>query len=126
MKGVSQKVGESVSGKEQLSNHQPCGRIAIKKQQLDGTQRVVVCAANRSKTTGKIVCGARHWDERMREWAFEGNERKADWLSAEQGFIDQFGVWMNRQEAWTVAEAAGQIKYGPITAKGTLYSEDLY
>lgn len=30
------------------------------------------------------------------------------------------------QEAWKVAEADGQIKYGMDYSKGTLYSEDLY
>jgi len=43
-----------------------------------------------------------------------------------QGFIDQWCVFMDRQEAWKVAEAAGQIKYGRDYSKGTLYSEDLY
>lgn len=89
------------------------------------TPRVVVCAAIRSKT-GKLVCGARHWDAAMRGQVLVDGKRPSEWLSAEQGFIDQFCVFMDRQEAWKVAEAAGQIKYGPEHSKGTLYSEDLY
>ncbi len=107
--------------------------------ELEGTQRVVVCAANLSKSTGEIVCGARHYDARMREQMGSGTKWRnllhkvlgcpripSKWLGSKQGFIDQFGVWMDRQEAWTVAESAGQIKYGRDYSKGTLYSEDLY
>ena len=91
----------------------------------DNKQRVVVCAAIRNKA-GKIVCGARHYDAAMRGQFLRGGKRPKTWLSAEQGFIDQFCVFMTRQEAWVVAEAAGQIKYGRDYSIGTLYSEDLY
>ena len=93
---------------------------------MKNKQRVVVCAANRSTKTGKIVCGARHWDSAMRGQVLVDGKRPDEWLSAEQGFIDQFGVFMTREEAWVVAEAAGQIKFGRDYSKGTLYSEDLY
>ena len=91
----------------------------------NGKQRVVVCAAIRRKD-GKIVCGARHFDAAMRGQFLRGGKRPKKWFSAEQGFIDQWCVFMDRQEAWKVAEAAGQIKYGRDYSKGTLYSEDLY
>ena len=91
----------------------------------DNKQRVVVCAANRSKS-GKIVCGARHWDPAMRAQILVDGKRPPEWSVAEQGFIDQFCVFMTRQEAWKVAEAAGQIKFGRDYSKGVLYSEDLY
>lgn len=87
--------------------------------------RVVVCAAIRSKD-GKVVCGARHYDVAMRDQFLRGGKRTKKWIGAEQGFIDQFCVFMNRQEAYEVAFAAGQVKYGPEHSKGTLYSEDLY
>jgi len=88
--------------------------------------RVVVCAAIRSAKTGRVVCGARHWDDAMRGQVLVDGKRPAEWLSAEQGFIDQWCVFMDRQEAYKVADAAGQVKYGPEHSKGTLYSEDLY
>lgn len=50
-------------------------------------------------------------------------------LKAAQGFIDQWGVFMDRQEVWKVAEAAGQILHrcgGDTSNGGTLYSENLY
>ncbi len=88
--------------------------------------RVVVCAANRYEDT--IILGARHWDTSMHRI---GNKLKtvlahpssASW---EQGFIDQFGVFMTREEAWIVAEAAGQIKYRVGGDGIKLYSENLY
>ena len=90
------------------------------------TQRVVVCAAIRSETTGRVVCGARHWDAVMLGQVLKDGKRPEEWASAEQGFIDQHCVFMNRKEAWTVALAAGQVKFGRDYSKGTLYSEDLY
>lgn len=93
--------------------------------------RVVVCAANRSAITGKIICGARHWDSAMRgqvQFLIEDGRRKMpdEWVAAEQGFIDQYGQFLTREEAYLIAEKAGQIKYGPQHSMGTLYSEDLY
>lgn len=62
----------------------------------------------------------------MRGICIKDGERLPGWLSADQGFIDQYGVWMDRQEAYKIAEAAGQVKFGPEHSRGTLYSEDLY
>lgn len=95
------------------------------------TQRVVVCAAIRSKTTGQIIAGARHFDSVMRgifvKYDPDGKPiRPPEWIGAEQGFIDQHCVFMDRQEAWNVAMAAGQVKFGREHSIGTLYSEDLY
>jgi hypothetical protein len=52
--------------------------------------------------------------------------RSPEWIGAEQGFIDQFCVFMNRQEAWEVAMTANQVKFDGEYSTGTLYSEDLY
>jgi hypothetical protein len=89
----------------------------------DGMRRIV-CAANRY--LGKVVLGARHFDERMveqiRDLGLKGRE-------CEQGFIDQYGVFMTRKQAWPVALVAGQIirRVGGDDADGgTLYSENLY
>lgn len=101
------------------------------------TPRVVVCAAIRNKH-GKVLAGARHYDSVMRQWFIRPANwfervflrktfvKDKAWYSCEQGFIDQFGVFMDRQEAYQVADAAGQVKYGPEHSRGTLYSEDLY
>jgi hypothetical protein len=42
-------------------------------------------------------------------------------VRTEQGFVDQYGVYMSRREAWVVAKAAGQIK--EVFTEGVLYSE---
>ena len=88
--------------------------------------RVVVCAAIKNKF-GKIVCGARHWDNIMRGQILIAGKRPLEWIAGvEQGFIDQYGVFMSREEAYILAKEMGQIKYGREYSKGTLYSEDLY
>lgn len=46
-----------------------------------------------------------------------------------QGFVDQFGKFYTRTEAWKIAEANGQIRFrvgGDTANGGTLYSENLY
>lgn len=89
--------------------------------------RVVVCSANRNKL-GQIFIGARHHDHLMNR-AIYGSTDDHSATHWEQGFVDQHGVFMDRQEAWKVAEAAGQIKYrcgGDDANGGTLYSENLY
>ncbi len=83
--------------------------------------RRVVCAANRRRD-GAMVCSARHNDPRMHmQKAYMGG----DWEQDEQGFIDQWGVFMDRREAWLVAEAADQI-VREVSTPGVLYSENLY
>lgn len=86
--------------------------------------RVVVCAANRAKSTGEIALGARHYDALMRQ-AIQNNEAFCG-APVEQGFIDQWGVFMDRKEAHAVALAAGQIKYRCGGDDGKLFSENLY
>ena len=95
--------------------------------------RFVVCAACRKD--GVVVAGARHLDGVMRGVMRMMGMGYAGW---EQGFIDQFGVFMTREEAWEVADKAGQIrrptgwekgdKPRPPGAgdKGSLFSENLY
>lgn len=88
-------------------------------------QRRVVCAANKDPYEHVIIVGARHWDALMHIQA--SVYPLCDF--SKQGFIDQHGVFMNRREAWKVAEAAGQIirRVGGDDADGgTLYSENLY
>lgn len=80
--------------------------------------RMIVCAALRRGET--IICGPRHWDSICRGTSKDG------W---EQGFVDQRGVFLTREEAWYVALAAGQIirRVGGDTIKGgRLFSENLY
>lgn len=88
-------------------------------------QRRVVCAANRYDDV--IVTGARHFDSVMhKQLAALGKRYRTQ--KAEQGFIDQFGVFMDRKEALAVAVFAGQVNtVRPKSAPAhLLFSEDLY
>jgi hypothetical protein len=85
------------------------------------TNRRIVCAA--LKYDSRIICGARHYDERM----IEQIELSAlDWRKAEQGFIDQHGTFLDRVEAWKIADAQGQIIRDRDWSTGVLHSEHLY
>lgn len=81
------------------------------------TQRIV-CAANRD-VDGTLYLGVRHCDRFM-------HDAKTDQRYCEQGFIDQFGEFLTRQEAWKVAVAANQIIRRVGGDEGRLYSENLY
>lgn len=85
-------------------------------------QRVVVCAACRKE--GVIFAGARHYDLVMQvQMDATGTDGPCD-----EGFIDQWGVFMNRKEALAVATAAGQInaRREKTWPEDELFSEDLY
>jgi hypothetical protein len=92
--------------------------------------RRVVCAA--CQVGDLILCGPRHWDSTMRKQAkaIQGHDGwESGWNKAEQGFVDQFGVFMTRKEAMQVAKAAGQvidIDRGCGGDERALYSEGLY
>lgn len=100
------------------------------------TERRVVCSALRRIVIDQrisLIIGPRHHDETMRaqkmiiEAATNGYVSMMSWHDAETGFIDQRGVFMTREEAWVVAEAAGQIvRTGPGFEGPKLFSENLY
>ena len=81
----------------------------------------------------EIICGARHYDSIMHKQIRSADARIVHWYSlkhlVEQGFIDQFGRFYSRTEAWKIATAKGQIKRrccGDTDEGGTLFSENLY
>lgn len=90
----------------------------------DKPQRRVVCAACRNIETGEIILGPRHFDETMRSHLKD--KKQSHLLYKDQGFIDQWGVYMDRKEAHIVAKAAGQIVRRCGGDDDTLYSENLY
>jgi hypothetical protein len=93
--------------------------------------RRVVCAAVRLNDV--IVLGPRHFDHTMHTMiarlATSGTPRTA-WAHADQGFIDQYGVYMSRSEAYDVAVHSGQIlpecRRTATVINPKLFSEDLY
>lgn len=93
---------------------------------VDAPQRRVVCAAIRV-SNGAVICSARHFDARMHEQIHRDEIAEISWRRAEQGFIDQFGAFMDRLTAFRVAKAAGQIIRKCGNPNGDiLYSEHLY
>jgi hypothetical protein len=94
--------------------------------------RFVVCAAVRYGQV--IIAGARHFDMVMHSQLDRMNEDRliqSDALGEyEEGFIDQFGVFMDRSEAYKIALAGGQLNKRRLKSgnQGSteLFSEDLY
>lgn len=56
----------------------------------------------------------------------EAAEGKDSWKGAAQGFIDQFGDFLDREEACVVAKAQKQRRRRCGGDEETLYSENLY
>lgn len=92
-------------------------------------ERRVVCAALRAED-GEILLGIRHYSADMYEQLRHRTDcEKFFHLShQDQGFVDQFGVYMTRREAFDVAMQAGQIidLYACDITSQELYSEGLY
>jgi len=93
--------------------------------------RRVVCAALRARDS-EVMLGIRHYSEDMHRQIHQrvdGN--KFTCLNDEdQGFVDQYGVFMSRHEAYEVATTARQLidkdAYGLGLEGRKLYSEGLY
>lgn len=95
--------------------------------ELDGVKRVIVCAANRYSDF--VVTGVRHFCPTMRQQIKAiglNNLRLYANGREEQGFIDQFGVFLTREEAMVIARKRGQVIIGMEHHPKQLFSEDLY
>jgi hypothetical protein len=101
-------------------------------QQKHDLPRYVVAAAN---LYGEIIIvGARHFSPAMRSQLDAIRISTGKDLVAlgkeKQGFIDQWDVWMSREEAFLVAQYAGQINTrrpkSPDSFSKELYSEDIH
>lgn len=85
-------------------------------------QHLIVCAAIRD-ATGQVVSGVRHFDGVMHATIKSMMSYTTPW---EQGFLDNAGRFLSREEAYLVAEAAGQIRRRVGGDNGRLFSENLY
>jgi len=106
-------------------------------------ERKIVCAANQNiEFSSLILVGIRHWDKIMCDQlekviAIEQSQNSPDckdFIKKKyktsnfiQGFLDNSGNFLTREEAYKVAKAANQIieKTGG-EGNVILYSEDLY
>ncbi len=100
-------------------------------QDQSASQRRVVCAAIRA-ADGSLLLGIRHYSHDMHlqiATRINGDSFKGR-RDEDQGFVDQRGVFMSREEAYRVAASAGQILYPERCGQGLdgpkLYSEGLY
>ena len=88
--------------------------------------RIVCAAAQHPYRPELVAIGIRHNDELMfRSWVGLGRYSIIE-FSPKQGFIDQFGKFHTREEAYVIAKAAGQIIHRCGGDDGVLYSENLY
>jgi hypothetical protein len=98
----------------------------------------IVCAAMRMKD-GVVVPGVRHFSPEMRIVLHRMYGDKYHLKVEEQGFVDQFGAFHSREDAWKIARLNGQIIrptgwegnaawQAPerLDENGMLFSENLY
>ncbi len=106
--------------------------MSTQQPKVDRTQRRVVCAAIRA-ADGDVLLGIRHYSADMHrqiEARRDGAKFKQR-MDEDQGFVDQRGGFMTREEAYAVADEAGQVwdwrACGNALDGGRkLYSEGLY
>ena len=88
----------------------------------------IVCAAVQAQD-GEVVIGIRHFSPDMKAVINKQYNPKKFRFHSVQGFVDQYGQFWDRYEAWKIAEKAGQIfrRVGGDDSKGgKLCSENLY
>lgn len=86
-------------------------------------KQYIVCAAH--KKENRIITGARHYDSIICQ-QIELTEGYDWWAGAEQGFIDQNGNFLTREDALKIAMENNQIRRRCGGDDGQLFSENLY
>ena len=84
----------------------------------------IVCAA--LKLGDVLIVGPRHFDPIMRSQLAAYGLLTQGSVSAEQGFIDQWGTFHNREAAMGFARENGQLNTRERDSSKELFSEDLY
>lgn len=95
---------------------------------METIQRRVVCAAVKFQTEHgeMVIASPRHYDRTCVTMLKELRNHMAV-VEVDQGFLDQFGEYMTREEAFIVASTANQIiRTCGSEHTGRLYSENLY
>jgi hypothetical protein len=85
----------------------------------------VVCSAIRHES-GDLILGPRHFDATMHKQLASYYLTTVSWKAAEQGFIDQHGVFLTREDGYAIASRNGQIVRSIGYETNKLYSEHLY
>ncbi len=95
--------------------------LQVAEQDVEPGRRVV-CAALQL-APNDLILGARHYDGLMQ---MQIELDTVDWSKADQGFIDNHGSYLTREQAWNIAEEAGQIIRRVCGDGQKLFSENLY
>lgn len=97
------------------------------------TQRIIVCAALRFPHLDLVIPGARHYSEDIHRLMNKLKEhglmpkRREQAVGDNQGFLDNFGNYWNRETSFIIATAAHQLDGKEKSGSKTeLFSEDLY
>lgn len=91
----------------------------------------IVCAAIRA-ADGELLLGIRHYSTDMRVQIRMRTDGKKfmNRLDEDQGFVDQYGKWYSRADAYRIAASQRQIIDPSACGSGLdgpkLYSEGLY
>lgn len=85
----------------------------------------VACAALRHRETGHIIAMPRHFGVYASDRIKDRGDPFGSWAGAEQGFLDKFGKFITREEAWEIADKAGQIIRDRDWCTGELHSEHI-
>lgn len=93
---------------------------------FDPTRRIV-CAAIRAEN-GDVIVGIRHYSQDMHYQinARADGRRFENRFGDDQGFVNTWGEYLTRKEAYKVALALGQIIRPEACPSETLYSEGIY
>jgi hypothetical protein len=82
---------------------------------------------------GFIICGLRHPNCLNTFHSVLGATKKRDGTTNHslgtkqiQGFLTSHNLFVDRKEAYIIAEACGQLENRKVHIVGTLFSEDLY
>lgn len=86
----------------------------------------IVCAACKCPETGIVILGARHFDSLMRDQIERMRMHHKQVNSLVEGFVDIFGNFLTRKQAFVIAKEKGQIIRRCGGDEGCLYPENLY
>lgn len=89
------------------------------------SKRRVACAAIKCDD-GTVVTGSRHFSPDMRRLMARIYGPEYWKHEVEQGFIDNRGEWLTREQAFHLARESGQCPHLPSEGTACLFSEDLY
>jgi hypothetical protein len=127
MKTIMKQIAEAAD-KEQDTSGFRTHKTLDWAPEASPVKRHVVCAAVKF-TSGLVITGARHWDDVMRDVVYhmagDWTEFRTKHIEESQGFIDQYGDYMTREEAAFVVNSNKQPHRSEVVPH-TLFSEDLY